>query len=263
MAHNNESSNLMWRSTHSISWLIAALVGVAAPVQAQAPDDTNNQMSVGYEYRSLIKKHLRVFGDLVYEERDDPDSPSGSENNLSTTGGVSHDVSKRIRLECGFGLYYTYRPDLEDTFETRLWQAATLDWPDSPGVVRRYVLSHRFRLEERFQKTGDWGFALRLRYRLAFAFPINRYTVEPGAFFVPLKAEFYVPLGDDVEELFAKRARYTVGLGYVLNTSWTIELRYAWQQQRDTIGADLRTTDQFIEFRIKSSFRITDLLKGR
>ncbi|MBD3852660.1 MAG: hypothetical protein IFK93_15245, partial [Acidobacteria bacterium] len=73
----------MWRSTHSISWLIAALVGVAAPVQAQAPDDTNNQMSVGYEYRSLIKKHLRVFGDLVYEERDDPDSPSGSENNLS------------------------------------------------------------------------------------------------------------------------------------------------------------------------------------
>ena len=32
---------------------------------------------------------------------------------------------------------------------------------------------------------------------------------------------------------------------------------------RDTIDADLQTTDHFIELRVKSSFRIVDLLKGR
>ncbi len=180
------------------------------------------------------------------------------------TGSLSlDDVSKRFRIEGGVGLYYTYRADLLDTFETRLWQAATVDWPDSPGVARRFVFQHRFRLEERFRRTEDWSFALRFRYRLAFSIPLNRYTVEPGAFYIPLKAEFFVPLGDDIEELFAKQARYSAGLGYVFDKSWTIELRYARLRMRDTIDADLQTTDHFIELRVKSSFRIVDLLKGR
>ena len=253
----------MWRCKCPVLWLLTAFVSVATLAPAQASDDTNTQMSLGYEYRRSIKEHLRGFGDIVYEERYDPDFLFGTQNNLSTTGGVSYDVNKRIRLEGGLGLYYTYRPDLQDTFETRLWQAATLDWPDSLGVVRRYVLSHRFRLEERFRRTGDWSFALRFRYRLAFKFALNRYTVEPGAFYIPVKAEFFVPLGDDLEELFTKQARYSAGLGYVFDTSWTLELRYARQELRDTIDADLRTTDHFIELRLKSSFRIIDLLKGR
>jgi hypothetical protein len=220
-------------------------------------------MSLGYEYQRGIKEHLRGFGNLVYEEHYHPDFLFGEQNQVSTTGGVSYDVSKRFRIEGGLGLYNTYRPNHENTFETRLWQAATLDWPDSLGVVRRYVLHHRFKLEERFRRTGDWSFALRFRYRLAFKFALNRYTVEPGAFYVPFKAEFYVPVGDDLEELFAERARYSVGLGYVFDKAWTLELRYARQRLRDTIDADLRTTDHFIELRIKSSFRIVDLLKGR
>jgi hypothetical protein len=253
----------MWRCKCPVLWLLTAFVSVATLALAQAPDDTNTQVSLGYEYRRSIKEHLRGFGDIVYEERYDPNLLFGSQNGLSTTGGVSYDLSKRFRLEGGLGLYYTYRPDLEDTFETRFWQAATLDWPDSLGVVRRYVLSHRFRLEERFRRTDDWSFALRFRYRLAFAFALNRYTIEPGAFYIPVKAEFFVPLGDDVEELFAERARYSVGLGYVFDKAWTLELRYARQQFRDTIGANFRTTDHFIELRLKSSFRIIDLLKGR
>ena len=199
----------------------------------------------------------------MYEERYDSDFLRASRAVLSTTGGVSYDLGKRFRIEGGLGLYYTYRSDLLDTFETRLWQAATVDWPNSPGVARRFVLQHRFRLEERFRKTEDWSFALRFRYRLAFAIPLNRYTVEAGAFYLPLKAELFVPLGDDIEELFTKQARYSAGLGYVFGKSWTIELRYAQLRMRDTIDAGLHTTDHFIEFRVKSSFRIADLLKGR
>ena len=104
---------------------------------------------------------------------------------------------------------------------------------------------------------------MRFRYRLAFAIPLNRYTVEQGAFYLPLKAEFFVPLGDDIEGLFTKQTRFTAGLGYVFDKSWTLELRYAQLRMRDTIDADLQTTDHFIELRVKSSFRIIDLLKGR
>jgi hypothetical protein len=251
------------RRWHAISLFVAVVVGVAAQAQDQPSDDTNTQTSLGYEFRRLIKDDLRGFGDLIYEERHDSEFFRASQAGLSTTGGVSYDVAKRIRVEGGLGLYYTYRSDLTNTFETRLWQAATFDWPDTPGAVRRFVLQHRFRLEERFRRTEDWGFALRFRYRLAFAIPLNRHTIEARAFYLPVKAEFFVPLGDDAEELFAKQTRFSAGLGYVFDKSWTLEVRYAQLRMRDTIGADLQTTDHFIELRLKSSFRIVDLIKGR
>jgi len=55
----------------------------------------------------------------------------------------------------------------------------------------------------------------------------------------------------------------TAGLGYVSGKSWTGELRYSLLRMRDTVDADLETTDHFIELRVKSSFRIVDLIKGR
>ena len=247
--------------SYLVPLLVAVLVGAGA--QTQAADDTNTQGSVGYEYRRLIKERLRGFGDLVYEQRFDSDFLAASQDVVSTTGGVSYDLGKRWRFEGGLGLYYTDRSDLPDTFETRLWQSVTVDWPETPGKVRRVVFHHRFRLEERFRNTEDWEFALRLRYRLAFSIPLNRYTVEPGAFYLPLKAEFYVPLGDDVEELLANQARYGAGIGYVFDKSWRAELRYSQLRQRDTIDVGLETTDHYIELRVKSAFRIVDLIKGR
>ena len=109
----------------------------------------------------------------------------------------------------------------------------------------------------------DWEFALRFRYRLAFSIPVNRHTIEPGAFYLPLKAEFAVPIGAEVEELFAQRTRFTAGFGYVFNKNWTTELLYMWQRSRDTSGTDFQMTDQFIEFRIKTHLRIRDMLKSR
>ncbi len=242
---------------------LAALITAAAPAYAQEQNGSNLQQSLGYEYQRKVKERLRGFGTLIYEELYDADRLFGAENQLKTTGGVSFDLKKRIRLEGGLGLYYTYLPEVPDKFEARLWQAVTLDWPDSPGLVRRYVLQHRFRLEERFQSLDSWDFAVRLRYRLSFKIPINKYTVEARAFYVPLKAEFYFPLGSEVQELYAQQARYSAGIGYVFNKQWTLELRYARQQLRSTINENLRPTDQFIELRLKSSFRIVDLVKSR
>ena len=252
----------MW-GRRPILCFLTALIAVAAPAPVQGQDGSNLQQSLGYEYQRKVKERLRGFGTLILEELYDADRLFGAQNQLETTGGVSYDLKKRIRLEGGLGFYYTYLPEVQDKFEARLWQAVTFDWPDSPGLVRRYVLQHRFRLEERFQKSGPLGFAVRLRYRLSFKIPINKYTVEPRAFYVPLKAEFFIPLGSEVQELYAQQARYSAGIGYVFNKQWTLELRYARQQLRNTINESLQPTDQFIELRLKSSFRIVDLMKSR
>lgn len=243
--------------------VLAVLTGYVSPSPSQANDEANRQWSVGYEYRGGINERLRIFGDLVYKELEYPGLLFEDQNQVSTTGGVSFDLGQRSRLEAGLGFYNIHRAQLLDTFGTHFWQAVTFDWPEVRGHSRRYVLHHRFRLDERFSKTGDWSFGLRSRYRLTFAFPINGYTVQPGVFYIPLKAELFVPLGDDVELLFAERVIYSAGLGYVFNSSWTLDLKYAWQHLRDTIDSDLRLTDHFIELRFKSSFRVDDLLKGR
>jgi hypothetical protein len=41
-------------------------------------------------------------------------------------------------------------------------------------------------LEERFQQSDDRDTSLRGRYRLSFTIPINRYTVQPGALYMPV-----------------------------------------------------------------------------
>ena len=79
-----------------------------------------------------------------------------------------------------------------------------------------------------------------------------------------MKAEFYVPLGSEIQEFYAQQARYSAGIGYVFNKQWTLELRLCEtavaQHHRARASG---TTDQFIELRLKSSFRIVDLMKSR
>jgi hypothetical protein len=128
---------------------------------------------------------------LGYKELTSPDRYFGEWNKSYINADGSYDLGEHFRVDGGVGLYYTYQPEDDDTFEFRLWQGATAFWPDIPGSVRRLVFTHRLRLEERFTNPDGWDFAMRLRYRLDTKIPINKYTVEHGAFYVPLAAEFF------------------------------------------------------------------------
>ena len=117
-------------------------------------------------------------------------------------------------------------------------------------------------MEQRFKDVNGWALDLRGRYRLAFSWPLNRYTVEVGAFYIPVAAEFYSELGSS-EDFLGERARYTGGLGYVLDKTWALELRYSLQEIRDNRNANFEVSEQFIELRVKTSFLVRDLLKSR
>jgi len=68
---------------------------------------------------------------------------------------------------------------------------------------------------------------------------------------------------DEAPELFGKRSRLSVGLGYVMNKNWTVDLRYHRQRSRSTIEEEFKTSTNVIDFSARSSFRIRDLVKGR
>jgi len=253
----------MGRRSATFLFCAAALVFSATFAIGQGIDETDSQVRMRYQYHHLVKEDLRAFGMVRYDQLLGSNAVAEGWNRLASTGGVSYDLSSRIRLEGALGLYYTWQPEVENPFEIRLWQAATFDWPDSLGKWRRFVFSHRLMLEERFMRTTDWEFTFRLRYRLSTTFPINRYSLEPGAFFAPLNVEFFATPGDDIQELFSERARATVGLGYVLSQTWSFELRYTRQSSRSTRTAEYRSTDNIIDLRFRTSIRIRDLLKSR
>lgn len=241
---------------------VAQAFGIAPGVAAADSDET--QFWLRYEYQQRVKDNMRAFGNLRYEELLDSDQRFGYWRRLAATGGVSYDLTKRTRFEGGLGLYQTWNPDVSDTFEARAWQAMTFDWPEVITARARWVVHHRFMLEERFQHTDDWDPSLRGRYRIAFAVPFNRHSIEPGAIFLPMSAEFFSDSVNGDQDPFSNKARLSFGLGYMLNKIWTVELRYAWQEQRDTTDGDNFEVDgHIIDLRLKTTVHIRDYLKSR
>jgi hypothetical protein len=238
------------------------LLVVAIPAFGQG-EDLPTQLWLSFQHQRKVGEKTRVFSSLGYEELMSRESFWGEWNKLYVNGGGSYDLGERFRVAGGVGLYYTYLPEVADLFEFRLWQEGTAYWPDSPGAVRRLVFTHRLRLEERATESEGWVFAMRLRYRLDTKIPLNKYTLEPGAFYLPLAAEFFADLMNEAPELFGNRGRLSVGLGYVINQNWTVDLRFHRQRSRSTIEGDFETSGNVIDFAVKSSFRIRDLVKGR
>jgi hypothetical protein len=260
-SQGNSPVNATNRLTRTLLTL-PLLVGVAIPALGQ-DDDLPTQLWLAFQHHHKVGEKIRASGKLGYKELMSPDQFLGEWNKFYVNGDGSYDLGKHFRVDGGVGLYYTYQPEDDDTFEFRLWQGGTAFWPDTSGLARRVVFTHRLRLEERFTDSDGWEFALRLRYRLDTKIPINKYTVEPGAFYLPLAAELFADLTGETTELFGDQSRLSVGLGYVMNKNWTLDLRFQRQRSRSTSQEDFTRSGNVIDFTVKSSFGIRDLVKGR
>jgi hypothetical protein len=104
---------------------------------------------------------------------------------------------------------------------------------------------------------------LRLRYRLDTKIPLNTYTLEPGSVYIPLAGELFADLSGDTAEYFSEKNRLSVGLGYVFNQTWTVELGFHREGARTTGEEDFKVSGNVIDIRFKTSVRIRDLVKGR
>jgi hypothetical protein len=118
-------------------------------------------------------------------------------------------------------------------------------------------------LEERFQKADVWDVSLRFRYRLGFTWPLNRYTVEPGAVYIPFSFESFASVGSDTRDPFSDHERITVGIGYVINPRWRLEMRYSREYRRDLPGEMFDANGDILDIRVKTTVRVLDLLKAR
>jgi hypothetical protein len=243
----------------SAAWWFALAATITTPASG---DDTPTELWLAYSVQQKVRDHASVFGSLGYEELLSSERFFGAWTKLYVTGGGSFDKFKRFRLAGGAGSYYTIQPEVEDLFELRFWQEGAMFWPDSAGHFRRFVFAHRLRLEERITESDGWDFTLRLRYRLEAKLPLNTHDLKPRTWYVPVAVELFANPQDPAPEVLAARSRLSVGLGHVINKTWTLDLRYHWQQSRVNFF-DTEVSGHVIDFVIKTHVRIRDLIKGR
>lgn len=237
----------------------------AAPAQELDLETVDRQYWFQYTRQELMSEKWAYQGDIGYRELWEEAGLGLNWQRYHLRSNFSYDRNARIDFDLGAGGFYTAAEGFSDSTEIRTWLGATFYWPDSPGHFRRFVLAHRFRYEQRFIRdsgSDDWAFGTRGRYRIATSIAINRRQVESGAFYFLTSAELFARLNEKDLELLHNRTRVMAGLGWVSPSQWILEFRYIRQDSRDSLSGQLEITDKIIEFRVRTSVKIRDLMKA-
>ncbi len=115
--------------------------------------------------------------------------------------------------------------------ENRIYQEALV--PQRLGS--RWLLTHRFRLEQRWVNGQD--FRTRFRYFLGLNYPFNQDNLSQGAIYLSLYNELFVNLEKDIgngrQVDHFDRNRAYAALGYSLKDNIRLQFGYMWQENRN------------------------------
>jgi hypothetical protein len=159
-------------------------------------------------------------------------------------------ASDLISVRGGLGFFYTSINDTIRNFEFRPWQGLSVAWPK----IGNQVFSQFFRFEERFTYRLDpWeqGFDFRFRYQLSTRIRLQKQKLSKY-FYIPLAAELFFSTNSKLLDLTRNNARFTIGVGYVLNYRLTVEGRFVAQRSRLATG-DFSVTDYIFRFMLRHS----------
>lgn len=156
---------------------------------------------------------------------------------------------KLLDVRGGVGAFYTYFTQDNATLEIRPWEGVSVTWPS----FKRIRLAHLIRLEQRFiYDTSDWSYAYSNRLRYQISTRINLSKIKKyKTFFIPLAIEIFLQDDDDQENnLFRSQARYTIGLGYVVNREVTFDAKFVVERSRSD-DFDLAVSDLIFRLRFR------------
>ncbi|MGV3557066.1 DUF2490 domain-containing protein [Larkinella arboricola] len=151
--------------------------------------------------------------------------------------GVKYKLTEKVQLGGGYTYFVTFpygdHPVADQgvpTPEHRLYQ--DLELADTAG---RFVLSHRFRLEERWlseQTPGDprrisgWSYENRVRYQITVNYPLKGATIDNGEFYLTFFDELFISFGKNAGANIYNQNRILGGLGYQFRDNFQLELGF-------------------------------------
>lgn len=188
-----------------------------------------NQTGAWYMYffnHQFTNSNWGIQGDIQYRDW----QFLGDKEQLLLRSGISYKPQNTsVLFTLGFANISTGAfGESDDTFnENRLYQEILL--PQKIG--NRFLLTHRFRYEQRFVESQD--FRTRVRYNLFLNIPINNRDLRSKTIYAALYNELFIngekAIGNNnTVELFDRNRAY-LGAGYVLNPK--VRFQVGWMNQ--------------------------------
>jgi hypothetical protein len=248
-----------------VALLVTALLGDAGrPLSAQedeeSPDTRSTQLWLAYQaFRPLNNKRLV----LHFEGRT---NGPGDDAWASIDGRTRVDFYPLPWLDVypEALLRYTEETQDLDSFQATLRGGVRFKVPSTQEVfnfervpLQRFDFGVLLRLEWRnfFYSGGETDSSWRGRIRAEAKFPLNHKSMgEDKTVYVRGDAEAFIPLGDESPETFANRWRFRLGGGYRITFTWRVEALGIWQQSRNTLEEDFKTTEFMLSLRLRHYF---------
>lgn len=150
--------------------------------------------------------------------------------------GLDYRIDAQVMVTAGYGSIITWpygRQPVPFRFhEHRIWEQLTL-----VQSTKRFFFNHRFRLEQRFvENRVDNGsgssvadgttYRNRVRYRFLVNVPLNKRTIEQGAWFASFYDEVFVQFGANTALNYLDQNRLYLALGYVVLANTNLQVGY-------------------------------------
>ncbi len=174
---------------------------------------------------------------------------------INVTPAFEYNVNSYLDIIAAAPLSYTLQQHKINTFEVRAVLGTRIYF--TPAKRPQIRLLTRF--EERWthdKSVDSWDIGNRLRLRGEFIYPINKrtYFTDNMWYFIG-DAEFFFSTSKDIQERFANRTRFRMGVGYRLNYKIRFEGIYMLQFSRNTIEDKFNSVDNVIRLRLKYYFQ--------
>lgn len=210
-------------------YILLILFVVGAPnAWAQGPDE--EQLGAWYMYfwnTTFGESNWGLQGDYQYR---DWRGLGDREQLLLRTGVTYTPTDSGVKFTLGYGNITTgqYGTDIDaPVSENRIYQEALF----GQTVLKRLLLTHRIRYEQRFVEDQD--FRTRYRYNLFINIPFKGTTLAKGTPYFAFYNELFIngerSIGDGRSVQFFDRNRTYLGLGYALTDD--IRFQLGWMEQ--------------------------------
>ena len=137
-----------------------------------------------------------------------------------------------------FDFFYTVEEVTTNYFEMRPWVQVEARWMNAGkyfNLFRPYVA---IRLEQRFFRYTDNSTDQKTRLRLRFGgtFLLNNDFMRVRTWYVPFRAEIFLDVGGEAQEVSADQNRIIAGIGYIFNSATRAEFNLTLQHSENTIS---------------------------
>lgn len=135
-------------------------------------------------------------------------------------------------------LFYTFEPVSSNYLEVRPWIQATARWMTAGKYLNLFRPYFGVRLEQRFFRYSDKSTdrKTRLRFRIGGTFLLNNDFMRVRTWYMPFRAEIFLNVGGEAQEVSAEQNRLIVGIGYIFNSASRAEFALTAQNAENTIS---------------------------